>query len=201
MDFVHAIQLAALRDVLNQRQRNPVSDPDFFQRHVMRWYSKTFFTPLDQVEQLPLVDILRAFFEERYENMKEEDLEQERADLLKTDEDRQKDARQKDQAEYDMYDAVLWAKRSEELARKRKTEKEKRKTMRRQGLQVDDPTPKSGLNAGLSRQAELVSISDLKVLKQAPESVSISFVSSEDELDLDRDSLGLLAPPKPPPKG
>lgn len=200
MDLVHAIQLAALRDVLNQRQKDPVPDPDFFQRHVMRWYSKTFYTPLDQVEQLPLEDLLRAFFEERYENMAEDALEQERVELLKTDEDLKRDARQRDQEAYDMYDAVLWAKRSEELEKKRQAEKKKKQEMKRQGLHVDTPAPKSGLNAGLSRQSELVSFADLKNLQKAPESISISFVP-EEELGLDDDALGIFDQPKPPSKG
>jgi hypothetical protein len=42
---------------------------DFFYRRVCRWYSKSFHTPLHEVEQLPWKNILLAYFEERFYEM------------------------------------------------------------------------------------------------------------------------------------
>lgn len=44
-------------------------------RYVMRWYSKTFHTPLHEVYHLPVEDIWLAFFEERYHGMPREELQ------------------------------------------------------------------------------------------------------------------------------
>lgn len=58
-------------------------------RFVMRWYSKTFSTPLHVVaDELPIEDIWLAFFEERYRGMTRAEL-QEYIDLaLETPEER-----------------------------------------------------------------------------------------------------------------
>jgi hypothetical protein len=42
---------------------------DYGLRSVFRWYSKTFSTPLHTVEALPLEEVLRHYFEARYEEM------------------------------------------------------------------------------------------------------------------------------------
>lgn len=57
-------------------------------RQLYRWYSKTFFTPLHEVADLPLPFILQAFWEERYSHMDKDELEEERQRLLETDEER-----------------------------------------------------------------------------------------------------------------
>jgi primosomal protein N' len=62
MDDLQALKILALRAVLD-----PKSDPDYSLRHVFRWFSKTFHTPLAQVEEMPLEDILRHYYEDDYE--------------------------------------------------------------------------------------------------------------------------------------
>jgi len=58
-------------------------------RHVLRWYSKTFSTPLHLVEQeIPLEDVWQAFFEEKYEALEPEELEQAVKDALTPPEER-----------------------------------------------------------------------------------------------------------------
>lgn len=67
-------------------------DPEYLERYIMRWYSKTFFTPMSQVAEIPLQEIYQHFFEEYYENLQSEDDEKfakEIAELIETDEERQ----------------------------------------------------------------------------------------------------------------
>lgn len=51
---------------------------------VFRFYSKNFSTPLHLVPQLPLEDVLRAYFEELFESLDEEDREERIEWLLMT---------------------------------------------------------------------------------------------------------------------
>lgn len=68
MDFkryfadIDAIRARALRSILQP-------DYEYNLRHIFRWYSRSFATPLHHVPNLPLEDVLQAFFEERYETM------------------------------------------------------------------------------------------------------------------------------------
>lgn len=64
MDSTDALQVVSLLAVIRQ-------DSDYLLRKIYRWYSKTFFTPLHEVEDLPLEDVLTAYFEEAYEMMPE----------------------------------------------------------------------------------------------------------------------------------
>jgi hypothetical protein len=60
-------------------------------RRVMRWYSKTFSTPLHVVmEEIPLEDIWLAYFEEEYEGLSQFELQQRIALALETPEERKK---------------------------------------------------------------------------------------------------------------
>jgi hypothetical protein len=67
LDYIKVSSLASIK--------NP--DTDYFVRFVMRWYSKTFHTPLHQVDDLPLDHVFQAYYEEMYEKMDEKDLKQE----------------------------------------------------------------------------------------------------------------------------
>lgn len=72
MEFFHAIKAKALRDVVL-----PESKGEYTLRHIFRWYSKTFHTPLHLVDDLPLEDVLRAYFEEKYEGFDQDEIEEE----------------------------------------------------------------------------------------------------------------------------
>jgi hypothetical protein len=71
MDIVEAVKINALNSVINP-------DSEYQLRTMFRWYSKTFFTPLHMVPDLPLVDVLTAYFESNFEGMKEEELAEEK---------------------------------------------------------------------------------------------------------------------------
>lgn len=83
MDLIKALQLKALRNVMCDS-----SDRDYHLRYIFRWYSKTFFTPLHEVHALPVVDVLTAYFEERFEGFNEEELNQEKIRLIETEQER-----------------------------------------------------------------------------------------------------------------
>lgn len=74
MDYTKALKLLALRECLFLRESPGRADEEFKWRKICRWYSKTFFTPLHEVEDLSRYDIIRAFYEEKYSEMSEEEL-------------------------------------------------------------------------------------------------------------------------------
>lgn len=63
-DLLRAIRRQALVDV------HRGTDPGYVLRYVFRWYSEKFHTPLHEVDDLPMEDVFRAFYEVRYEEMK-----------------------------------------------------------------------------------------------------------------------------------
>lgn len=81
MDRYEALRLIALRGAYRP-------DTEASVRYVMRWYSKTFHTPLHEVYELPLDDIWLAFYEERYQSMDPNELESEVAEALESPEAR-----------------------------------------------------------------------------------------------------------------
>lgn len=84
-DLMRQIRLEALANVLVKG----FADRDYMLRKANRWYSKTFHTPLADVEKLPVYLILRAYTEEQFEAMSEENLELARAELCMTDAERE----------------------------------------------------------------------------------------------------------------
>jgi hypothetical protein len=74
--------------VLGEKRSDKREWSAYWLRHIFRWYSKTFSTPLHVVESLPLDHVLTAYYEERYESMNEQELEEAKALLLETPEER-----------------------------------------------------------------------------------------------------------------
>lgn len=81
MSLAEDLQIIALREVLADTN-------EYRLRWLFRWYSKTFSTPLSSVKEIPLTDILQAFWETTYEAMEPEAIEDERQRLLETAEQR-----------------------------------------------------------------------------------------------------------------
>jgi hypothetical protein len=71
-DLIETIQIAALREKLQ-----PTLDGGF--RKIQRWFSQTFATPLETVESYPIEYVLLHYFEDRYESLKEHEIQ----DLVK----------------------------------------------------------------------------------------------------------------------
>ena len=82
-------------------------------RYIFRWYSREFSTPLTEVEDIPLEDVMRHYFESRYEDLEEEDREKEIERLLMPEE---KLARLRKAEDAEDVDAFEFGRDSEEAA-------------------------------------------------------------------------------------
>lgn len=100
MDFFKAIQLRSLRNVVVD------GDYDYRLRQIFRWYSKNFHTPLHVVDELPLDHVLTSFFEDKYEDLDEDEALEEIRTLTETEEERR--AREHELTEF-ASDADDWA--------------------------------------------------------------------------------------------
>jgi hypothetical protein len=98
------IRLEAMQAVLKD-------SPELRLREIQRWYSRTYHTPLHVVmagQEVPLEDVLQAFYEDKYGEMRAEaeqdnSLIQEIQDLTETREARQERLRAEDIEEVDQY--------------------------------------------------------------------------------------------------
>jgi succinate dehydrogenase flavin-adding protein (antitoxin of CptAB toxin-antitoxin module) len=81
LDLLKALRVNAFHAVKHR-------DSDYVLRFVQRWYSRTFATPLDDVYDVPVEDLLMHFFEARYEEMEDDDLDHELMLLTETDAER-----------------------------------------------------------------------------------------------------------------
>jgi hypothetical protein len=101
VDNIKAVKLIALKNVMCAGIDGSGRDVDAQWRLVARWYSKTFSTPLHIVDNLPRLDIIQAFFEERYDSMDDGELHIELQELLK-DENELKRSLDKSKADSDV---------------------------------------------------------------------------------------------------
>ena len=188
MDSSEAIRLIALKAVLAARRRSPDGgvDPSYGLRRVFRWYSKTFSTPLAEVELLPIDDVLQAYWEETYEDMKDEELETERQSMLEAPEDLAARQRQEDA---DDLDTFLIGK--DEIESRAAAAKE---TAIRKLEDAADALKSLVGRPITDRDTELV-MTQVAKMKETPSDIQIAFA---DDLDLDSDPMtfGLLDPPK-----
>jgi hypothetical protein len=113
MDLYHAIRLSAFKAVKD-------TPPDYTSRYLRRWYSKTFATPLAEVDDILEEDILQHYFEEKFEEMSEEELEVELEALLETDEEKAIKAKEKDIADAESFDFARFTEEQEAKAKSQK---------------------------------------------------------------------------------
>lgn len=142
MNFIHAIAADSLRSVMEDNHQH-------FIRKVLRWYSRTFHTPLHQAEELPLEYVLRAWFETYFEDLGEDERVEKARFLIESPEER---LAREQEAEADE-DSFLAEVAAEAIAAKAK---------------------KSGKEAPLTdtqpvKPDQLISPEDLEVLKNLPE--------------------------------
>jgi hypothetical protein len=81
VDLYEAYQLLAARAIL-------LPDREAWYRHVCRWYSKTFHTPLHEVQDLPTEFVLQNYYEGAIEEMDAEHRAEFLEDVTLTDEER-----------------------------------------------------------------------------------------------------------------
>ena len=84
MDYYKHLRIIALNSVISP-------DEPYLIRKIVRWYSKTFSTPISVVEEIPLEHILTAYYESEFEDKKEEELEQIIQDMFADDVDNRKE--------------------------------------------------------------------------------------------------------------
>lgn len=197
-----AIRLAALQVVFDSHRKKPKEpDPEYFLRRVFRAYSKKFFTPLHEVEELPLDDVLQHFWEEHFEEVGEdvggrpgsgmERLEEVRREVLLDPEVRKELQRQEDESEVFTFEVGQeQVKADEENAKQSTTDKLVAAAEALRGLS-HQPLP---FGRNTTKEASLDMSPATK--KAMPENLKIEFV---DDLDLDADSFGLFddKPKKP----
>jgi len=145
-------------------------DPEAWQRHVFRWYSQTFHTPLHQVVDLDLEDVLTAYFEHRYEEMDEGEREREIQDLLETPEERTRKARAKDVERAEAFTFAEQAAKDDA----RRAAKKKLADIKVQEEQrfKSGPVPETQLPTVKAGTA-------LKDLKELPPDIEMKFVSAD----------------------
>lgn len=196
MDPSTAIRLQALRTILS-----PEWDSEYGVRRLYRWYSKTFFTPLAQALEVPFEDVLRAFWEDKYESLSEEELEEERQLLLESDEARRK-------REYDDYrgrvEDEVWAKQVEEEERAKAAKAQLPDQKKIDPALAPKPAPLPPLPRKRSQaETELPTtdpvIKNDPVLTVIPPDITMEF-SASDLFDNELDGLETMSQSERPPK-
>lgn len=113
MNYFKALRLQALKTVLDP-------DDEYRIRHIFRWYSQRFHTPLHEVYDLPQDDILEAFYESTYEEMNENERQSELQDLLMTEEEEKALQRSRDVERYEAYKFARFSAEDEKDRERRK---------------------------------------------------------------------------------
>jgi hypothetical protein len=189
------LELISFRDVWFTRQRRPGVSDDFHVRRIMREYSQKFHTPLHVVYELPLHFVMRAWLEDVYENMKDEDMVKE-ARALTQDQDALMAARRAEDAS----DADMWLFKKDlergEAAAKKLEDAVKAIGQVTSGLKqlAQRPMTHEERMVG-ARMDKEVQLTNVKVVPG--QQIKIQFA----DIDLDAvDGFGLLEDPKPPTK-
>jgi hypothetical protein len=209
MSPAEAVRLAALQVVFDSRRKKPKEvDPEYYLRRIFRWYSKTFATPLHEVEELPLSDVLQHYWEEHYEDMAKdsssekpgsgmERLNAERLDAIEDPEVLRERQMREDEGDAIAYKIGLeQAAADAEAAKQNALQKLEDAAAALKGLSRETP---------IRRERPLESTLDMSPLApkqgtQLPPDIHMEFV---DDLDLDADPMtfGLLDDPTPKKRG
>lgn len=103
--LIESARVRALRCVLED-------GPEYRLRQIQRWYSRSFSTPLAEVNALPLEEVIGAYFEDAYGKLEGEDLEKEVALVVETAEESRR--RVLDEGQGDASDDAFFKKVQEE---------------------------------------------------------------------------------------
>lgn len=193
MDLFTAIQVQAIRDVLAFRRDTKVrEDSQYPLRRIFRWYSKTFHTPLHEVGDLPMEDVMRAYWEEHFEEMDEERLETARVDAMKSDEEREAELAAQDLAEAESLEIAEEIRQLQALADSAVTALDK--------LKLDKPgaTPLASVIATPAPDRDATLVHPSALVEKLPEGISMTFAAEDEDLGLDEDSFSLLSRPRRP---
>lgn len=169
MEDFNAIRTIALRNVIK------ADSESYLLRKVFRSYSIKFSTPLHQVSDLPLEDVFLAFFEDLFENMDKADLENERLDVIETEEEIVARQKQEDRDDAELFEIAAETVKQESLDK------------------IKLPTEESKFKAAIGKLSKDVQLINDSLEEVRPEpGIKMTFDDTFDENDLDRDSFGLL---------
>ena len=178
--LLDAVRVQALRDVLRPNE-------GYLLRKIARWYSKAFCTPLHAVFEIPLEDVLQAYFEERAERMTDEDREEERLLLVETEAQRRARLYAQD-AEIAEDEEVLRMIEEEEAEKDRR--KAEKKAQEKEEKAETLPRDRLGLGA-LARESDLPTES----MGPIPPDITMTFEDSE-TFEADLDGFGAMTQPE-----
>lgn len=164
MEYFDAIRALALRSVVTE-------DREYRLRTIFRWYSKTFFTPLHTVDELPLEEVLRHYYESKYEGLENEELQAEINEFLETPEEKVARLRREDE---EKADNESFMKHVAKNAEKKKLEN-----------LVAPLTPI--LSSGMMKEAEI------RDIKPPPPDIKIQYVDKK-ILDDEMEGFGSMGP-------
>lgn len=171
MDYYRALRLLAMRAV-----EKPDREANL--RSIYRWYSRTFHTPLPQVEDLPIEEVLMTYYESTYEDLGDEERARELESLLETPQEAQEKRRRQDSERAEAYDFAIFT--AEEERRKQAAEQRK----------LSDLKPEEQRKFAKAPETTLPKI-PIKDLKEIPPDIEMKFVTNEEfEAELDRPALG-----------
>lgn len=151
------LRLLALHAVLTEPH-------DYHFRQIHRWYAKTFFVPLPEVALLDQEHVLQAYYETQFEDQDPDQLEAERLDLLKTEEDRLRESML--ESEGNAADAEFEA-QADALAEKQRLADEKKPQI------AQSAPPKD-------KETSLETMPVPKPGSKLPNNISLKFVSDEE---------------------
>ena len=156
LGVVKAARLLALKSVLDP-------DEEYYLRRVFRWYSRTFHTQLHLVPDLPLEDILEAYYESVYEDVASDDdpskINEAIQELTETEEERSKREMEADSQEMVTEDFLRKVMAEEELKKAKKTSG---------AIEGVDRTQKPALTKDSAKKASIVDeldeLPDIKIV-------------------------------------
>lgn len=180
MNYYLALRLQALNAVLDP-------DEDANLRHIFRWYSRTFHTPLQAVEEIPVDDVLQAFYEQSYEDLSEEERQTELKTLLETPEDKRLRLRAQDEEQAEAFEFARYTAEEE----RRKEEKKKLSDIQPEGNKAFQV--RKIPEATLPKSQPM----DLKGLKELPPDIEMKFLS-ESEFEAEANGPGTMLPSQKP---
>lgn len=181
MDLYRAIRLLAMRATIKP------SEHELMDR-IYRWYSRTYFTPLTQAYDLPQEDILKIYFEDKYSEMNESELAQEKLELLETEEQKQQRIEKEEQQAYEADEFARMVAEEE----KTKAEQKELKPNHSLGQPLAPSPPKNESMLGIvEKEATLPS-----AIQSLPPNITMTFVD-EAELQEELEGFGVMSqPPK-----
>jgi vacuolar-type H+-ATPase subunit I/STV1 len=168
MSWVEDLKILSIHGVINE-------DGDYTLRHIFRWYSKTFSTPLHVVEALPLEDVLQAYFEEHYEGMNEVEREQEVAHLLETEESLRKRQQAEDGMDADTFEFSKKLGPSPQLDKAAQAVNEVHQAADQVGSALKELTK-------VMNPVETIK-EEINKIKKIPSDISMKFIDTDDEFD------------------